>query len=424
MERIILHSDMNSFYASVECMLHPELKGKPVAVCGSTENRHGIVLAKSELAKKTGIKTGMVNWEAKQRCPNLITVPPHYDQYLKYSKLAREIYQRFSDCVEPYGPDECWVSLTNSAKLLGYDVMDMNAGEEIANKISIIMKEELGLTVSIGVSFNKIFAKLGSDMKKPDGVTIIRKDEYKDKVWSLPASELLYVGRQTEKKLNLYGIRTIGDLANTDPNYLKQWMGKHGLQIWMYANGFDESPVAPEDYYCPVKSVGHGITCVSDLDNSEEVGKVILELSQDIGAKLRTHGLSANGVSIHIRNNDLYSKQYQMKLPAYTQNSAEIAEYAKLLFEREYAWVTPVRAITVTAIGLSPKGQPCQMDIFDNYLKREKQDKIEQAVDDIRRRFGKKAIFPASLLGDIKMPRPGMNGYGADAVHPPGMMYQ
>lgn len=209
MERAILHSDLNSFYASVEMMLDPSLRGKAVAVCGSTEDRHGIVLAKSDLAKKAGVKTGMVNWEARQCCPNLVVVPPQYDQYLKYSALTRSIYQRFTDLVEPYGMDECWLDVTGSRAIAG-------SGMEIAETIRRTVQSELGLTVSIGVSYNKIFAKLGSDMKKPNSITQITKEDFKAKVWPLPASNLLYVGRATDAKLGRYAIRTIGDIANVN----------------------------------------------------------------------------------------------------------------------------------------------------------------------------------------------------------------
>ena len=235
-EKTILHSDMNCFYASVEMMLDPSLRGKPVAVCGSTENRHGIVLAKSELAKKAGVKAGMVNWEARQLCPGLVMVKPQYDQYLKYSELARNIYQRYTDQVEPYGMDECWLDVTGSRGVCG-------DGMKIAESIRQEIKEELGLTVSIGVSFNKIFAKLGSDMKKPDAVTEITKDTFQEKVWPLPASDLLFVGRATDAKFRNYGIHTIGDIAATDPQFLKRLLGVNGLQLWRYAAGKDDTPV-------------------------------------------------------------------------------------------------------------------------------------------------------------------------------------
>ena len=222
-DRAILHSDLNSFYASVEMMLDPTLKGKAVAVCGSTENRHGIVLAKSDLAKKAGVKTGMVNWEARQLCRDLIMVPPQYDQYLKYSKLTRAIYERYTDQVEPFGMDECWLDVTGSRT--------QGSPMEIAEQIRKSVREELGLTVSIGVSFNKIFAKLGSDMKKPDAITEITQGGFREKVWPLACSEMIYCGPATTKKLAMYGIKTIGDVANTDPKFLKQLLGVNGLAL-------------------------------------------------------------------------------------------------------------------------------------------------------------------------------------------------
>ena len=241
----ILHSDMNCFYASVEMMLNPELRNKAVAVCGATEDRHGIVLAKSERAKKAGVKTGMVNWEAKRLCPDLILVPPQYDQYLKYSKLAHEIYYRYTDLVEPFGMDECWIDVSCSTRLYG-------SGEKIAQNIRKAIKEELGLTVSIGVSYNKIFAKLGSDMKKPDAITVIKEADVESKVWTLPVSELLYVGRATTKKLEKYGIHTIGQLAAVNPQLLKSWFGVNGLNLWHYANGTDISRVMQKDFVSPI----------------------------------------------------------------------------------------------------------------------------------------------------------------------------
>ena len=294
----ILHSDMNCFYASVEMMLNPELRNKAVAVCGATEDRHGIVLAKSERAKKAGVKTGMVNWEAKRLCPDLILVPPQYDQYLKYSKLAHEIYYRYTDLVEPFGMDECWLDVSCSTRLYG-------SGEKIAQNIRKAIKEELGLTVSIGVSYNKIFAKLGSDMKKPDAITVIKEADVESKVWTLPVSELLYAGRATTKKLEKYGIHTIGQLATVNPQLLKSWFGVNGLNLWHYANGTDSSRVMQKDFVSPIKTIGHGITCTADLENNSEVWRVMLELCQDLGHKLRVHNLTANGVQITIKSNDL-----------------------------------------------------------------------------------------------------------------------
>lgn len=397
MERTILHSDMNCFYASVEMMLDPSLRGKAVAVCGSTENRHGIVLAKSELAKKSGIKTGMVNWEARQRCPDLIMVKPQYEQYLKYSELARNIYQRYTDQVEPYGMDECWLDVSGSRGVCG-------GGMEIAEKIRQTMKEELGLTVSIGVSFNKMFAKLGSDMKKPDAITEIRQEEFKEKIWPLPASDLLFVGRATAEKLTKYGITTIGGIANADPAFLKRLLGVNGLALWRSAAGLDDSPVMHKDFVSPIKSVGHGITCTADLENEDEVWKVMLELSQDIGHRLRIHKLKASGVQISVRSNDLGFRQYQAPLSLSTQSPSDIAHKAIQIFHDNYRWTTPVRAVTVRAINLHPKDEPEQIDLFTDMRKVEKKEKLDDCIEEIRQRFGKRAVFQACLLGDIKMP--------------------
>ena len=292
MQRVILHCDMNNFYASVECMLNPELKNKPVAVCGSVEERHGIVLAKNYAAKAFGVSTGEAIWQAKQKCQELVIVEPHYEQYMKFSKLVRGIYGRYTDQIEPYGMDECWLDVTGSGC--------MGTGFEIADEIRRTVKFELGLTISAGVSFNKIFAKLGSDMKKPDAITCIEADSFREKIWCLPASDLLGVGRATEKILSGYGIHTIGELAATSDDFLKCRLGKNGLAIKKYANGLDDSPVMRSDYVSPVKSIGHGITTMQDLENNAEVWCVMLELVQEIGTKLRTHKKKASGIAISI----------------------------------------------------------------------------------------------------------------------------
>lgn len=305
---------MNNFYASVECMLDPVLKKYPVAVCGSVEERHGIVLAKNYAAKAFGIKTGDAVWQAKQKCRNLVVVPPHFEEYIKYSKLARNVYQRYTDQVEPYGMDECWLDISGTDYTFG-------SPEKVANDIRETIKFELGLTISVGVSFNKIFAKLGSDMKKPDAVTVIPKDTFRDKIWGLPAADLLGVGRATQRVLDSYCIRTIGDLAKTDPDFLNRRLGKNGIALWQYANGNDRSRVMNADFVSPVKSVGHGITTIEDLENDEQVWPVFLELTQDIGHKLRVHKKCADGVAIHIRDNTLFSKQWQTALDNYVVDS-------------------------------------------------------------------------------------------------------
>ena len=397
MDRTILHCDFNNFYASVECMLDPKLKGHPVAVGGDVENRHGIILAKNYEAKKFGIQTGEALWQARQKCKDLIIVHPHYEEYLKYCRIARQIYQEYTDRIEPYGMDEVWLDLTGCTKLFG-------SGEEVADKLRERMKYELGLTISVGVSFCKVFAKLGSDMKKPDAVTVIPKDDFQERIWHLPASDMLGVGRSTDKLLRAYGIRTIGDLAHAYPDLIQRKLGKNGMALLAFANGLDRSPVAPFDYEPPMKSVGHGITTMQDLENNAEVWRVMLALTQDIGHKLRVYNKNAGGVAIYIRDNQLRGKQWQCPLPMRTHSAAVIAKEAYLLFERSYQWDCPIRSVTVRAINLCSQDVPEQIGFFMNPAQIEKRERVETAVEDIRRRFGKYAIQPACLCQHIKMP--------------------
>lgn len=400
MNRVILHSDMNSFYASVEIMLNPSLKGKAVAVCGNTEERHGIILAKSDPAKKCGVKTGMAAWEAERLCRDIILVPPQYDEYLKYSKLAREIYSDYTDMIEPYGMDECWLDVTGSDRLFG-------SGEEIAHKIRRRIKEELNLTVSVGVSFNKVFAKLASDMKKPDAVNVIDTENFREKVWKLPAQDLLYVGRATGEKLRKLGIHTIGDIAETEERVLKGFLGVNGIYLKKYAMGLDDSPVT-DMYSCPlIKSVGHGITCVSDLNTDYEVWKVMLELSQDIGYRLRKYDLKAGGVQLSIRNRNLRFHQFQGMLDICTQSPSVIASKGMEIFKGNYDWNIPVRAVGIRAIKLSDKDSFEQLSIFCDGNSLEKINNRDLCIEKIRSRFGRSAIKNAVLMGDLKMPDDG-----------------
>lgn len=396
--RVVLHSDLNNCYASIECMLHPELRGKYIAVCGSTETRHGIVLAKNQLAKKCGVKTGDVIWEAKQKCPQLVIVPPHMDQYLKFSKIVRAIYLRYSPEVESFGIDESWIELTGSALLKD------RAPVEIANEIRETVKREIGLTVSVGVSFNKIFAKLGSDMRKPDAVTEIGQDTFQKQIWPLPASDLLYVGRATTEKLARYGIVTIGDLARSDVTFLARLLGKNGYRLWEFANGLDNSRVMPCDYDPPVKSIGHGITCTSDLLSQDEVYHVLLELSQEVGTKLRKQNLAATGVRIFVRDNTLFSREYQCRLPYPTQSYTEIAKAGFQLFCKRYLWKADIRSLTISAIDLVPEDAPVQLDLWTDFDRHARRLRLERTVDEIRRRFGIQSINFAALTSGLKMP--------------------
>lgn len=391
MDRVILHSDLNNFYASVECLLNPSLNGKPVAVCGSTEERHGIVLAKNYEAKAYGIQTAETVNSAIRKCPHLITVPPQFGEYIKYSRLVRAVYARYTDMIEPFGMDECWLDVSASTDLFGN-------GREIAYKIKQAVKNELGITVSVGVSFNKIFAKLGSDMKKPDAVTVISKDNFKRKIWSLPADELFGVGRATIRKLNSYGIYTIGELANASPEFLEKILKSHGLLIWRYANGYDLSNVCDMDYKSPIKSIGHGITARRDLLNNDDVFKVLLQLSYDIGHKLRESSLSACGVAICVRDNSLSIKEWQCQLPLPMQSETYIARAAFELFASQYEWKRDIRSVTLRAINLIPCDAPVQLDLFCQQQYIHRLEAIDAVADTIKQRFGENAITRASLI--------------------------
>lgn len=299
MNRTILHSDCNCFYASVELLHHPELRGKPVAVGGDPEARHGIVLTADYTAKRYGVKTGMALWQAKQVCPDITFLPPRMDLYLRFSRMAQEIYADYTDKREPYGIDESWLDVTDSATLKG-------DGFHIAQEISSRMKKELGITVSVGVSFNKIFAKLGSDYKKPDAITTMYEDEFQRKAWCLPVSDLLYVGNATNKKLYSMGIRTIGDLAESDETLLVRKLGKMGSILWAFANGYDESPVKLENTSAPVKSVGNSTTTPKDMETDEDVKIVLYILAESVAARLRENGFRCRTVEISVRDKELF----------------------------------------------------------------------------------------------------------------------
>lgn len=299
MNRTILHSDCNCFYASVELLHDPELRGKPVAVGGDPEARHGIVLTADYTAKRYGVKTGMALWQAKQVCPDITFLPPRMDLYLRFSRMAQEIYADYTDKREPYGIDESWLDVTDSATLKG-------DGFHIAQEISSRMKKELGITVSVGVSFNKIFAKLGSDYKKPDAITTMYEDEFQRKAWCLPVSDLLYVGNATNKKLYSMGIRTIGDLAKSDETLLVRKLGKMGSILWAFANGYDESPVKLENTSAPVKSVGNSTTTPRDMETDEDVKIVLYILAESVAARLRENGFRCRTVEISVRDKELF----------------------------------------------------------------------------------------------------------------------
>ena len=396
MKRVILHCDMNAYYASVEIMLNPSLKGKPVAVGGSKEDRNGIILAKSQEAKIAGVKTGEVIWQAKQKCPNLILVPPQYDQYILYSKKAQRIYLDYTDQIEPFGLDECWLDVTNSKNLFG-------SGLNIAHMINKRIKTEIGLTVSIGISFNKVFAKLGSDLKKPDAITIIDYDQFEDVIWHLPANALLGVGPATNKKLKKWNILTIGDLAKTEPRFLQKKLGINGIKIWKWANGLDEGRVRVYGESFPIKTVGHGITTKEDLTSNIEVWRVLLALSEEVGKRLRIHRLRARGVNINVRSNDLIHRDFQTFLPYPTHNAYYLAERGFLLFKECYVWSKPIRSLTIRAIYLENDNLPRQINLFSDFSYLANLENLEDAIFYLHERYGKKIAYPARLMEDIKI---------------------
>ena len=395
MERVILHSDANGFYASVECLRHPELRQKPMVVGGDVQARHGIVLAKNQLAKQWGIRTGQVLWQARQNCPGLIIQPPDYHQYLRFSRRLQEIYLAYTDRVEPFGLDECWLDVT------GCD------GESLAQEIRQRVKAELGITVSIGVSFNKIFAKLGSDYKKPDAVTVISRENFREIVWPLPAGDLLYVGPATRRKLEGLCIATIGQLASAPPETLRARLGKMGEVLYCFANGYDSAPVARYTDQPPVKSVGNSATTVRDLKNDEDVGCVLAVLCDSVGRRLREQGLRGRGVSVGVRNCRLSSASFQCTLPRATDLTTEIAGQAMKLFRAHYDWkrpgVLPLRSIGVHVFDLSCGEETVQLDCFGEAGRREREKRLEETTDRLKRRFGAACVRPASLLVDPRL---------------------
>lgn len=380
-DRTILHSDINCCYAAIEHLHHPELAGKPLAVGGDPEARHGIVLTADYLAKKHGVKTGMALWQAKQVCPEINFISPRMDLYLRFSKMAHEIYGEYTDLQEAYGIDESWLDVTDSVSIKG-------DGYKIAREISNRMKSELGITVSIGVSFNKIYAKLGSDYKKPDAITTMYRDEFQRKAWVLPASDLLYVGRSTSAKLQKLGIRTIGDLAGTDEKILHSQLGKMGNILWAFANGYDDSPVKYEDAHAPIKSIGNSTTTPRDLVNEQDVKIVLTILAESVAARLRENGFKCRVVEISVRDNELFSFTRQRKIDHATNVTREIAEEAFRLFQENYNWQKPIRSVGVRGADLVNDNYWEQIDLFSSVEFREKQMKVDTAVDDIRRRFG------------------------------------
>ena len=402
MERIVVHSDLNNFYASVERRLNPGLAGKPIAVCGNSEERKGVVLAKSEEAKRCGVKTGEAVWQAKRKCPELVTVSPHFSEYKKYSRMARAVYAEYTDLIEPFGIDECWLDITHSTKIFPRFSGDMYAEEEgerrfapaylqfLGDTLRERVKSVLGLTVSVGVSFNKVFAKLASDLKKPDGTTVIGLYNYKQKIYPLPVEDLLYVGKSTAEKLRRHGITTIGALACSPQGLAKQLLGKTGEMLLKYSLGQDEEPVRAEGEREELKSVGNSLTYPKDLTDYAEVKKQLFVLSESVAARLREADAGrADTVHLWVRGSDMNSFTAQKKVRA-TVLCGEIAAHAFGLFCQRVRPPFAVRALGVTVSGFDKNLSQMTFDEVDgDYKKREA---AERAVDKIRKKYGYSAM--------------------------------
>ena len=400
-KRVILHCDCNSFFASVETALNPEYRGVPMAVCGSVEARHGIVLAKNELAKKYGIQTAETVYSAKKKCPNLVIAKPHYDEYERFSKSANEIYARYTDVIEPFGIDESWLDVTASQRFFG-------TGEQIAEKIRMQVKEEIGITVSIGVSFNKVFAKLGSDYKKPDAITVISEKNFKEIVYPLPAGALLFVGKKTEQVLRSLGAETIGDIVKIGEGGLTGALGKMGEMLYKYASGTDDSPVSAVRE--EAKSVGSGFTFNHDLIDVEDCRAGIEYLADDIATRLRRMGMICSTVLLSIKDDKLNVIQRQRPQVPPTDTSRLIASTAYDILLSEWREDKPIRMLTVTAQNLiATAGRAEQISFFDTEEVEENQkSKIkEETMDKIRQKYGVSSILQGSIISsDIGVYKP------------------
>ena len=395
-ERIILYSDLNNFFASVEIALNPSLAGKPLIVCGDPKERHGIVLAKNEEAKKYGIKTAETVYSALRKCPDVQMVGSHFHEYKKFSRKVVEIYGRYTDCIEECSIDECALDVTESTMLFG-------DGETIAQRIRKEVKEELGLTVSVGVSFNKVFAKLASELKKPDAVTVISRENYREKVWGLPVTELLFVGKSTAESLYKLGIRTIGDLANADEELLEQKLGKRGRQLWIFARGEDKEPVKAVKAKEDLKSIGNSTTLPKDIYEREEVKRWFYALSESVAARLRSADVGrANTVHIVVRNERLQDTTCQMKVPP-TALCGDIAKAAYELYCAHFPMGSKVRMLGVTVSGFDYHVEQISLDDVTDERGYEKKERAENAIAKLREKYGYATVQRGIVLGDEKL---------------------
>jgi len=387
-----LHCDLNNFFASVEMLKDPSLRGLPIAVCGDPAKRHGIVLAKSEPAKKCGVKTGMAIWQAKQLCPDIVIIASHHADYSKYSHIVREIYYRFTDKVEAFGGDECWLDVTNSGNL--FPNMD---GRAIADYIRETIRNEVGLTVSVGVSWNKAYAKLGSDMKKPDATTVISRDNYQKLVFPLPVADMLFVGRKSEKFLEKLNIKTIGDLAAFDPKLLSDHIGVNAYRMVEMASGDCTDEVADYTYSREIKSVGNGTTLAHDLTTHREIEQVVYLLGEEVAYRMRKHGVKGTTINLSIRNADLEWIGAQVTVSRATNAVQDICDSAMKIFDKLWCLPAPVRSLRVAVSNLTTDNR-VQLSLFDTE-RDDKNDKLSAVFDNIRRKYGVESVMYGTALG-------------------------
>ncbi len=411
MDRVIFHVDCNKFFASVECLHRPEIRDLPVAVGGRVEARHGIILTANQIAAKYGVKTAEPIWQATAKCPNLIIVPPNYPLYVRFSNLVRKICSEYTDRLESFGLDESWLDLTDNVK-------DIYEGEILAHKIRERIKTELGITVSIGVSFNKVFAKLGSDYKKPDAVTVFSRENFREKVFPLPVRDLLFIGAATEKKLKNRGIFTIGDIARSSPEFLASFLGKNGYMIYDFATGNEDSPVKNICHKSDMKSVGNSVTTPRDLEDLKDIKLTFTVLAETIARRLRDQGIRAEKVSISVRNSSLETFTKQGLLPSPTACSDTLIEKAMELFVGGFSPPFSIRSVGICASDLCSFDKTVQFDLFGDILKGERLENLQKTVDVLKDRFGNNCVKRASLLTDINLTD--FNPYEDHKVHPEG----
>ncbi len=407
MDRVILHSDLNCFFASVEMSCEPSLRGKPIAVVGDPQRRHGIVLTKSYEAKACGVKTGQAIWQALECCPELVLVPADLKKYQDYAARVREIYLDYSSAVEAFGIDESWIDATESCGLYG-------SGQAIADELRTRVWEELGLTCSVGVSFNKVFAKLGSDYKKPDATTVIARENFRQIVWPLPVEDLLYVGRATKAKLNHYGIFTIGDLAVSTPDFLQKLLGVNGLMLYQFANGDDTSNVAEFDMEQAVKSVGNSTTAPHDLVCERDVRITLRILSESVAERLRRAGCQGKCVTLSLRGMDLSWHERQLQCTYPVCNSEDILSAAWRLYRVEQE-EGALRGLGVRVSSLSRREAP-QLSCMTDEAHSLRHEDLERTMDAIRSRYGHDAICRGLMLCDRELS--GLNPVEDQTVHP------